>query len=372
MTKIISVVSSMPMAGKTAFCMNLGVQLADQNFRTGLLSNTNELSRLDNAFGLHPKKDLKSLTTGGSDLKEIILNDFFGIDVIPGSYDDEPLMDTGAGIKKLAEIELEFEPYDFLIIDNRAGADAQVVGSSLAATETLLLINPTIEVITDAVNLLGHLQSQGYGQPVGVVINQCSNFQFGRLALSKLTESIKPLSLQGIIPYGIILQDPQLKEALANHKPLCFQDEEAVFCRGVAELADKLIGLVPKEVHNTSISSFWQKYLDHLQTAPITATAPSPLSEAVPELQNLWVNHTAEDAEGARLVDPSPTNLESLNQSMSNVAKNLNNITRELRQIRFLLERQNQNAASAATPKRDQETRIPLDFDSFISSRQNQ
>ena len=93
MTKIISVVSSMPMAGKTAFCMNLGVQLAAQSFRTCLFSNTNELSRLDNAFGLHPKKDLKAITTAGVDLKEIVLNDFFGIDVLPGSYDDERLMD---------------------------------------------------------------------------------------------------------------------------------------------------------------------------------------------------------------------------------------------------------------------------------------
>ena len=266
---------------------------------------------------------------------------------------------------------MDFESYDFFIIDNSAGIDAQVVASSLAATETLLLINPTIEVITDAVNFLGHLQSQGYRQPVGVVINQCSNFQFGRLALSKLTESVKPLSLQSVTPYGIILQDPQLKEALANHKPLCIDDEEAVFCRGVAELAEKLTGLVPKKDRNTSMPAFWHNYLDHLQTTSGTAAGSSSLSDAIPGLQNFWVSNIPEDAANAGLNESSPANLESLNQSLNNMAKNLNNITRELRQIRFLLERQNQSAAATTAPKRNQETKIALDFDSFVSSQQD-
>ena len=372
MTKIISVVSSMPMAGKTALCMNLGAQLAEHNFRTCLFSNTTELSRLDNVFGLHPKKDLKALTVAGAGLEEIILGDFFGIDILPGTYDDERLMDAGHGVKKLAECKLEFESYDFFIIDNSAGTDAQVVASSQAATETLLVINPTIEVITDAVNFLGHLQSQGYRRPVGVVINQCSNFQFGRLALSKLTESVKSLSLKSITPYGIILHDSQLKEAITNHKPLCFENDEAVFCRGVAELTEKLIGLAPKEEHNTSIAGFWQLYLELLQTAPSTEAAPSYLADAVPGLQNFWVSQTPESTTEAGLMESTSDNLESLNQSLNNMAKNLNNITRELRQIRFLLERQNQTTAAETVSKQRQETKVTLDFDSFVSSQNEQ
>jgi MinD-like ATPase involved in chromosome partitioning or flagellar assembly len=372
MTKIISVVSSMPMAGKTALCMNLGVQLADQNFRTCLFSNTTELSRLDNVFGLHPQKDLKAINTAGAGLKDIILSDFYGIDILPGCYDDERLMNAGIGIKKLAESNLDIESYDFFIIDNSAGTDAQVAASSLAATETLLVINPTIEVITDAVNFLGHLQSHGYRDPVGVVINQCSNFQFGRLALSKLTESVKSLNLQGITPYGIILQDPQLKEALTNHRPLCIGNDEAVFCRGVAELAEKVIGLAPHEKHNTSIPTFLQDYLSRLQNGSSAAAAPPSLSDAVPGLENSWVSHPPEDRAETALSESSSENLGSLNQSLNNMARSLNRITRELRQIRFLIERHDQSTTAKTAPKANQETRIALDFDNFISSQQDQ
>ena len=369
MTKIISVVSSMPMAGKTAFCMNLGVQLAAQKFRTCLFSNTTELSRLDNAYGLHPKKDLKALITAGAELKDIILGDYYGIDILPGCYGDEKLMETRDGVKKLADGTLDIDHYDFFIIDNTSGADAQVAAGCMAATETLLLINPAIEVITDAVNFMGRLQTLGYRRPLGVVVNQCSNFQFGRLALSKLKESVKPFSLGGIIPYGIILQDPQLKDALSAHKPLCAHNEEAVFCRGVAELAEKLIGLAPKKGRNTTMPAFWKDYLGYLLNACESAVSSSPRSEAAPGLQNLWVRRASgEDDESGLVESPSPS-AAGLNDSLGLLAKNLSDITRELRQIRLLLERRNRS--SAAAPNRREETKITLDFDSFVSSQKD-
>ena len=91
MARIITVTSGKGGVGKTSISLNLSLSLASKGCKVCLFDADLGLANVNILTGIYPKKDLESVINGQFRLNEIIIKDFQGIDIIPGS----------SGVKKL-------------------------------------------------------------------------------------------------------------------------------------------------------------------------------------------------------------------------------------------------------------------------------
>ena len=128
MARIITITSGKGGVGKTCLSLNLSLSLASQGFKVCLLDADLGMANVNILTGIYPDKDLGNVISGQFTLDEIIIKNYQGIDIIPGSSGIEQMTElspTRTGT--LISAFLELEDYDYFIFDTSAGISPQVV-----------------------------------------------------------------------------------------------------------------------------------------------------------------------------------------------------------------------------------------------------
>ena len=279
MSRIITVTSGKGGVGKTNISVNLALYLAEEGYRTCLFDADMGLANVDILLGLYPELSLEDVILDKRPLKDIIIKNYMGVDIIPGSSGIERMADPRPEeLDFLVKALSELEEYDFLLIDTSAGISKNVVSFCMASSEIILVVTPEPTSLTDAYSLLKILSLNGFKNSVMVAVNQCRNVEVSSLVFSKFKAAVEKYLPVKISPIGTILSDDHVSEAVKKQKPFISLFPNTNAAKGIKNIGRHLLKKDKSEFSEYGINAFWSRCLK-LFAEPLRLAAPRPVKE---------------------------------------------------------------------------------------------
>ena len=341
MARIITITSGKGGVGKTSISLNLSLALAAEGFKVCLFDADLGLANVNILTGLYPQKDLESVISGRAGLTDILIRDYQGIDIIPGSSGVERLADlTRTETGTLISAFLDLEAYDFFIFDTSAGISSQVLSFCMASHEIILVVTTEPTSLTDAYSMLKVLSKHGYARPVKVIVNQVIAGKAAQKAYARLKQTVTRFLPARIEPLGIVASDKNVRASVISQTPFFILFPDTVASRCMAAIAEKLIknhgkaGDIPLEL-------FWDNCLSFLEKH-------SP--------------RKSEKARGTKTGKADP----ALGERLSRMEEKLSFLIQEVGHIRKFLETHVMTAAGTEERPCPEPEEIILDFESWL------
>jgi flagellar biosynthesis protein FlhG len=353
MPRIVTITSGKGGVGKTNISVNLALELARRGFRTCLFDADMGLANINILLGLYPEKTLADVISGDKRISDIIIRNYQGVDIVPGS----------SGISKLAALDSQqIEPviaalsqldhYDFLLFDTSAGAGNDVTTFCRAASEMLLIITPEPTSLTDAYALLKILSSKGFNKPVRVVINLARHLQHAKIPYQSLSQTVSKHLPIVVSALGFITQDSHVTEAVRLQKPFLSLYPKSMASTCIQKIADRLISTQSNTSNTLDMKSFWSEYL--------MLCRKSPPPETPNTLRQSSASHPASE------------------RYLADIARSLSNISSEIKMIRKILTPGSTNQTETEVPlpptsAPEQPIKpILLDFEAYLTEKQKE
>jgi len=380
MTKMLTIASGKGGAGKTSISLNLALALAGANNRVCLFDADLGLANVNILTGLYPQYGLAQVMAGSHTLPDIMIRNFNGIDIIPGSTGVEKLADlTSHEAGFLIRAFRELPDYDYFLIDTSAGISSQVLSFCRACQEMILVVTPEPTSLTDAYSLLKVLSKRGAMPKIRVVVNRVRTAQEAKAAYGKLKKTVLKFLSARVSPLGIVARDPNVSNAVISQVPFLLKYPDTQAARCIRALMLKLAKEPGKE---TSLEAFWDQCLEILGGKPLRIQdTPAVLLEP----KNDGVNHPRPDS-GIRLPAPAA---DSAGQGDERTARRLAGIEEKLFQLlQEVTDLKNSLTPAPGTPatqSRSMETASPehcrirepedpghfiLDFESWLAEQE--
>lgn len=365
MTRTITITSGKGGVGKTNISVNLALHLATLGCRTCLFDADLGLANINILLGLNPEYNLEDVFLNHCALQDIIIRNYKGIDIIPGS----------SGVEKMANLEeeqvdrliqsfSELDGYDFLLFDTSAGVSRNVISFCLASSEVVLIITPEPTSLTDAYALLKILSLNGFNGTVKIVVNQCKSIPVAKLAYNKFKETVQKYLPIDVKPLGIVIQDHKVVEAVKTQQPLISLYPESNASKCIKNLTKHLLENQPEDLETAGMVSFWSKWLQLIKS-PLNLTGSKKAKKeekggTAPEVSSRT---------------GSIANLGGgLYPLMNKLIDSVSSVFQELRLVRKAIENKGQNrlGTNGSVDKEQdglQSKPIILDFDAFLDQR---
>lgn len=264
MAKIITIASGKGGVGKTSISLNLSLALAASGHRVCLFDADLGLANVNILTGLFPEHGLEDVICGKYSLGEIMIRDFQGIDIIPGSSGVEKIADmTSKEAQNLIQSFLALSAYDYFILDTSAGISSQVLSFCRASHEMILVATPEPTSLTDAYSLLKVLSKHSGLPRIKVVINHVKTASAAKKAYARLKETVHRFLPLKISPLGIVAQDHNVPISVVSQIPffMLFPDTDASRC--IRSIALKLVK-DPLGKTDMPMELFWDRCLGFL------------------------------------------------------------------------------------------------------------
>ena len=344
MARIITITSGKGGVGKTSISLNLSLALAAEGFKVCLFDADLGLANVNILTGLYPQKDLESVISGRTGLTDILIRDYQGIDIIPGSSGVERLADlTQVETGTLISAFLDLEAYDFFIFDTSAGISSQVLAFCMASHEIVLVVTTEPTSLTDAYSMLKVLSKHGYDRPVKVLVNQVAAGKAAQKAYARLKQTVTRFLPARIEPLGIVASDKNVRASVIAQTPFFLLFPDTVASKCMAAIAEKLIkhhgkaGDIPLEL-------FWDNCLSFLEKH-------SPRKN----------KKTGDNKTGK--IDPD------LGERLSSMEEKISFLVKEMGHIRKLFEARALTAARIDEGPCPEPHKIILDFESWLAAK---
>lgn len=364
MTRIITITSGKGGVGKTNISVNLSLYLARMGKSVCLFDADFGLANINLLLKLYPEHNLKDVILNDMDLSDIMIKNFQGIDIIPGSSGVEEMANLSSEqIARLIHGFSRLDTYDYFIIDTAAGVSRDVIAFCLSSSEVLLLITPDPTSLTDAYALLKILFLNGYKDPVMVAVNQSPNSTKAKAALTKLSATAKKYLGMTLLPVGVIGKDPLVTEAVEIQKPFLSAFPNCQASKSIQKLAENITKKNTGPIEISTIETFWEKCLHIFKTPLKTIQKKKPTPEndlpaetiehvsPPPEKQPFTPPATIEAAPPVKTAPvsvPAPHAgddvqyaeklIHETNMMLNKVVESISSVTNELKVIRTLIE----------------------------------
>ncbi len=279
MSRIITITSGKGGVGKTSISLNLSLSLASKGFSVCLFDADLGLANVNILTGIHPKQDLESVISGQRSLDEIMIKNFQGIDIIPGSSGIEKIANlTKTQTATLISNFLDLKDYDYFIFDTSAGISSQVLSFCLTSQEIVLVVTDEPTSLTDAYAMLKILSKHKYNYPIKVVVNRVIESKTAKKAYLQLKKTANKFLSINIEPLGIIAADPSVQKAVISQTPFFISSPQTVASKCIKNITDKLIREYGK-VDDLPLELFWGRCLAFFDKHAKTKTEETPIQE---------------------------------------------------------------------------------------------
>ncbi len=220
--------------GKTTFAVNIGSALSELGMRTLVIDCDIGMANLGLLINIESKKivSLHEILAGKvEDVSEAINQTSYGMDVLLSGIsirgfkqaDPEKLREA---VGKLVDV------YEVILLDSPAGISKESVIPLAISDEVILITNPELPSITDA--LKTKLMAEIVGRTVkGVVINKQMGTK-GELTASKI-EDLLEIEVLGVIP-----NDRSVTKAVAFKVPVVVREPGSPAAKRIKVVARKL------------------------------------------------------------------------------------------------------------------------------------
>ncbi|MBF0303466.1 MAG: cyclic nucleotide-binding domain-containing protein [Desulfamplus sp.] len=283
MTRVITVTSGKGGVGKTNISANLALHLAELGYSTCLFDADLGLANINILLKIYPEYNLKDVILNHKDIREILIENYEGIDIIPGSSGVEEMANlTPEQIVHLIGQFSKLDHYDYFIIDTAAGISKDVISFCLASSELMVIITPDPTSLTDAYSLLKILTLNGFKNSVMVVINQSPGLQSAKNALGKfVATTTKYLGLK-LIPIGVLGRDQNVVSAVSKQKPFIMLYPNTSASKSIKNIAQNLIRKEQDGAVTFTMETFWEKCLSFFTRTLRTGMKKNTSSQQIP------------------------------------------------------------------------------------------
>lgn len=265
MAKIITITSGKGGVGKTSISLNLSLSLAAQGFKVCLFDADLGLANISILTGIYPEKNLESVIDGQTSINDILIKDYMGIDIIPGSNGVEKIADlTRTQTGNLINTFLDLKDYDFFIFDTSAGISSQVLSFCMASHEILLVATTEPTSLTDAYSMLKILSKYTYKGPIKIIINQVKAGRAAKKAYNQLKKKAARFLSVVVLPMGIIPLDKHVRTAVLAQTPFYILFPDSLASKYINSITDKLINNSSFS-QDMSMAIFWEKCLSFIE-----------------------------------------------------------------------------------------------------------
>jgi len=235
MTRFIAIASGKGGAGKTTTAINLGCALS--SFGKDVVVIDANLATPHVAMNLGSmklKRTLNDALEGIRNIKDSAYIHPSGLKIIPASSSFEESMDKEK-ISQLPNKMLDLlGTTEIILLDSPAGINREVSTVLNAADELILVVNPELASISDALKTI-RLAEQNDCRVLGVVVNKISGDK------SELdTKNIEILLEKPIL--AMIPEDINVKRAIALKQPVVHYDPDSISSVNFKKLAAVLMG----------------------------------------------------------------------------------------------------------------------------------
>ncbi|MBX4212355.1 cell division ATPase MinD [Candidatus Pacearchaeota archaeon] len=247
MTKLITITSGKGGVGKTTTAINLGAAL--NAFGKDVIIVDANLSTPN--IGLHlgapiVPVSLNHVLLGKAKISDAIYEHESGTKIVPSSLSVKELRrlnhgrlkDVGKKLRKMA---------DYIIYDSAAGLGEEALAAIEAADEAIIVTNPEIPAVTDALKASKVIEE--LGKPIrGVIVTRVRNVKT-EMPISNVRDMLE-LPLLGVVP-----EDSNVQKSLVKKDALMHTYPKSSAARAYRKIAAKIIGNNDYKENYT----FWDK-----------------------------------------------------------------------------------------------------------------
>ena len=244
--KVYTIASGKGGAGKTTTTLNLGTSLAGLGKKTLILDADIGMANLGLLLGLEKSKvTLHEVLAGKADVKDAIYDGPNGVKVLPSGISLQGFQD--ADTEKMVDVMGDLvESYDYMIIDAPAGISKDGVVPLAVADDVILVVNPEISSIADAMKtkVLAEMINSNV---LGMVLNR-SGTTTTELSNEKV-ENLLDCKILEVVP-----DDANVRNASAFRVPVVIKYPDSPSSIAFKRLAASLAGIeMPDEIEEDEV-----------------------------------------------------------------------------------------------------------------------
>ena len=241
--RTIAITSGKGGVGKTNIAANLGISIAAQNKRVGIIDADLGLANIDVILKLKPRYNIEHVIAGRKTLKEIFIKGPAGVVIIPAgsgrlSLANLPDLDRDRLIREFAECTSDF---DVMFIDTAAGISSNVIDFVLTAQEVMVITTPEPTAITDAYAMIKVISQQRKAD-IGIIVNMVKDLRQAKDVAERIIMAARRHINASAHFVGHIPTDTAVSDAIFAQQPLVFKYPESSAARCINILADKILG----------------------------------------------------------------------------------------------------------------------------------
>lgn len=257
MTRIIAVASGKGGVGKTTVTSNIGSALTEFGHKTLVVDTNLTTPNLGFHLGvpLYPKT-LHDVLKGDAKIDEAIYHHPSGLKVVPAGISMADLKTTDPKNLSKAVLNLVGD-HDVVLLDSAAGLGKESIAGLEAADEVLIVTNPQLPAVTDALKTVKMAEELGT-KVAGVILNKISGSK-----AELTTEEVE--SLLGYPVVGRVPEDGRMVEALAAKTPVVSYDPHCKASKELKRLSAALVGIDYKPQTGPKGPSFVARFFGFLK-----------------------------------------------------------------------------------------------------------
>ncbi len=219
--KVLSITSGKGGVGKTHVTVNLGLALAQMGKRVLLLDGDLGLANINILLGFKPQRTLQEVVDRKAGLKDVIVHDPLGIDILPASsgVPEMTMLSEESRFGLVSAFDEYSSAYDYVLVDTAAGIGDNVLYFNVAAEEILVVIGPEPTSITDAYALIKVLASRSGRKEFDVIVNRAPRGSDGKSTFAQLATATGKFLDVSLKFLGAIAEDDSVPSAVREQRP---------------------------------------------------------------------------------------------------------------------------------------------------------
>lgn len=248
MSKIISVISGKGGVGKTTLVSNLGAALTKHGKNVVIIDGNVTTPNLSLHLGIpfYPVT-LHDALRDDMPIESAIYNHNTGMKIIPASLSIDSL--KGVDLNKLEQtLSGLLDKTDIVIIDSAAGLGNEAMASMNVADELLIVTNPELPAVTDALKTIRMAQEKGI-KVLGVVVNRIKGLRH-EMPISDIKTMLE-VPIISLIP-----EDMAVPKSISNKSPVVHHKPKSKSSIAFQRLALKIMDEPWREIEKRA---WWER-----------------------------------------------------------------------------------------------------------------
>ncbi|MDI6826538.1 MAG: cell division ATPase MinD [Candidatus Aenigmarchaeota archaeon] len=253
MTRLILLTSGKGGVGKTTLTSNLAASLAEFGENVIAMDANLTTPNLGLQLGMHlTPHTLHDVLKGKSRLQDAIYPHPLGFRVIPSSLGLDDI--KGVDVGRLPEISFSLlGKADYVIMDSAAGIGREALSAISATDEIIIVTNPDLPAVTDALKMLKIAQEPNI-KIIGTVVNRMKGEKHELMA-EKIEEIL------GIPIIAEIPEDDNVALSIAAKKPLVNYSPNSPAAIEIKKLAAWLSGRKYEKIKSRRSMNLLQRFV---------------------------------------------------------------------------------------------------------------